>query len=119
MPDPRARYPSPTLAGTLGWRRHRVPRRPRNDSLSSVTVTDGRDRAATPANASSTAPAPSATILLDVRLSPPAIGPGSVPRTALVRRIAIDGRGPLVAIEAPGGYGKSTVLAQWADRDPR
>jgi LuxR family transcriptional regulator, maltose regulon positive regulatory protein len=42
-----------------------------------------------------------------------------VARTPLVRRLQGAGEVPLVLVVAPAGYGKSTLLAQWADRDPR
>lgn len=56
---------------------------------------------------------------LDGRGHPPPQATGLVPRARLVRRL-IEARGvPLVVAVAPAGYGKTTVLAQWAERDPR
>jgi LuxR family maltose regulon positive regulatory protein len=42
-----------------------------------------------------------------------------VERTTLIERVrsATDAR--VVAVVAPAGYGKSTFLAQWMERDPR
>jgi LuxR family maltose regulon positive regulatory protein len=56
--------------------------------------------------------------LLEAKLCIPAARPGSVPRVPLVNRLRAS-RTPLVAVFAPAGYGKTTVLAQWADRDQR
>ena len=44
--------------------------------------------------------------------------PGTVPRPPLVRRLTA-ARGPIVMIVAPAGYGKTTLLAEWASRDER
>ena len=49
----------------------------------------------------------------------PAVRPGSVHRTPLVNRLRGSGSRPVVTVLAPAGYGKSTVLAQWSDRDRR
>ena len=57
--------------------------------------------------------------LLEAKLSPPEARPGSVSRPGLVNRLRAAGDSPLVAVSAPLGYGKSTVLAQWAARDER
>ena len=45
--------------------------------------------------------------------------PGLVPRARLLRRLLACGAAPIVALVAPAGYGKSTVLAEWANRDER
>lgn len=43
---------------------------------------------------------------------------GAIPRPRLVKRLTAAGaRG--VVLSAPGGYGKTTLLAQWADQDSR
>jgi LuxR family transcriptional regulator, maltose regulon positive regulatory protein len=44
---------------------------------------------------------------------------GLVPRTELVARLQASRAIPLVSIMAPTGYGKTTLLAQWAARDRR
>jgi LuxR family maltose regulon positive regulatory protein len=49
------------------------------------------------------------------KLHPPRARPGIVPRTALVDRLAACDQ-PIIALAAPAGYGKTTVLAQWAER---
>ena len=50
---------------------------------------------------------------------PPPLRSGFVPRERLLRRLLTSFQVPLVLLVAPAGYGKTTVLAQWADRDPR
>jgi LuxR family maltose regulon positive regulatory protein len=55
----------------------------------------------------------------EVRLRKPALRPGGVSRTALVNRLRASGSQPVVTLFAPAGYGKTTVLAQWAERDSR
>jgi LuxR family maltose regulon positive regulatory protein len=42
-----------------------------------------------------------------------------VPRPRLVRRLTACHETPIAAIVAPAGYGKSTLLAEWAMRDDR
>ena len=49
----------------------------------------------------------------------PAPRAGLVPRRALVDRILAHREEPLVAVVAPPGYGKSTVLAEWCDHHDR
>ena len=44
---------------------------------------------------------------------------GTVPRTSLLRRLEASRTVPMVAVVAPPGYGKTTLLAQWAERDSR
>ena len=45
--------------------------------------------------------------------------PGAVSRTALVNRLRAGRSARAVSVVAPGGYGKTTLLAQWAARDDR
>ena len=42
-----------------------------------------------------------------------------VQRTALANRLRAVRDCPLVTLVAPAGYGKTTLLSQWAERDPR
>jgi LuxR family transcriptional regulator, maltose regulon positive regulatory protein len=49
----------------------------------------------------------------------PAFPPGLVPRERLVARLAGARDVPLALIVAPAGYGKTTVLAEWAEHDER
>jgi LuxR family maltose regulon positive regulatory protein len=44
---------------------------------------------------------------------------GLVPRVALLDRLAASSHNRIVVVVAPPGYGKTTLLAQWAERDPR
>src|SRR5215831_16450842 len=53
------------------------------------------------------------------KLRPPWLRPGTVCRAALVERLARDDLRPVVSVVAPAGYGKTTLLSQWAERDNR
>jgi len=56
--------------------------------------------------------------LLEAKLTLPPLQPGTVTRTGLVNRLRAS-RHPLVTIVGPAGYGKTTLLSQWAARDGR
>ena len=49
------------------------------------------------------------------KLRRPAPRPGTVRRPALVDRLARDDRCSVVSVVAPAGYGKTTLLSQWAE----
>jgi LuxR family maltose regulon positive regulatory protein len=49
----------------------------------------------------------------------PRVAPGLVPRPRLQRALAAAGELPLVAVVAPAGYGKTTLLAEWCARGER
>ena len=49
----------------------------------------------------------------------PAAQPDSVPRIGLVNRLRSMTSSSIVVVAAPAGYGKTTLLAQWAGRDER
>jgi LuxR family maltose regulon positive regulatory protein len=53
--------------------------------------------------------------LLESKFHAPMARPGIVVRTALVDRLAA-AQAPVISIVAPPGYGKTTLLAQWAER---
>jgi LuxR family transcriptional regulator, maltose regulon positive regulatory protein len=58
----------------------------------------------------------SAYDLVAAKLMRPVVRPGTVRRSSLIERLArVDGR-PVVSVVAPGGYGKTTLLSQWAER---
>lgn len=57
-------------------------------------------------------------LLLDAKLSAPRPRPGSVSRAALIERARSSGC-RVVGVTAPAGYGKSTLLAEWALGDDR
>ena len=51
------------------------------------------------------------------KLRRPLLRPGTVRRSSLIERLARCARRPIVSVVAPAGYGKTTVLAQWAERN--
>jgi LuxR family transcriptional regulator, maltose regulon positive regulatory protein len=54
--------------------------------------------------------------LLESKLHPPWAGQGMVARTALLERLLTARAARVVCVVAPPGYGKTTLLAQWAER---
>jgi LuxR family transcriptional regulator, maltose regulon positive regulatory protein len=59
------------------------------------------------------------TGLLELKTRPASLRAGLVPRERLVRRLLDAQDVPVVLIVAPAGYGKTTVLSQWSERDQR
>lgn len=57
--------------------------------------------------------------ILQSKLQVPFLRPGLVPRTGLVNRLRRASSARVVSVIAPAGYGKTTLLAQWAARDDR
>ena len=55
--------------------------------------------------------------LIASKLRRPLVRHGTVRRPLLVERLARGDRRPIVSVVAPPGYGKTTVLAQWAERN--
>ena len=51
------------------------------------------------------------------KLRRPSGRPGTVRRSLLIERLARGDPRPVVRVVAPAGYGKTTLLAQWAERD--
>jgi ATP/maltotriose-dependent transcriptional regulator MalT len=49
------------------------------------------------------------------KLRRPVTRPGTVHRSLLVERLARDDLRPVVSVAAPAGYGKTTLLSQWAE----
>ncbi|MGN6430267.1 MAG: AAA family ATPase [Gaiellaceae bacterium] len=62
---------------------------------------------------------PPAVDVIESKVTVPQVRRDSVSRTALVNRLRAGGAFPLVAVIAPAGYGKTTLLAQWATKDTR
>jgi LuxR family maltose regulon positive regulatory protein len=56
--------------------------------------------------------------LVDAKLAAPFRRPGMVAKASAIARLRAS-RSPLVTVIAPAGYGKTTLLAQWAEADPR
>src|SRR3984957_11696778 len=48
------------------------------------------------------------------KLRRPLARPGAIRRAALLEKLDLDSSGSIVSVQAPAGYGKSTLLAQWA-----
>jgi LuxR family transcriptional regulator, maltose regulon positive regulatory protein len=55
--------------------------------------------------------------LVASKLLPPLVRPGIVRRLPLIERLARGDRCPIVSLVAPPGYGKTTLLSQWAERN--
>jgi AAA ATPase domain len=47
----------------------------------------------------------------------PWVRPGTIRRPRLIERLARSDSRPIVSVVAPAGYGKTTLLAQWPERD--
>ena len=55
--------------------------------------------------------------LLASKLRRPVVRPGAVHRLALIERLRRGKPYPIVSVVAPPGYGKTTLLSQWAERN--
>ena len=49
------------------------------------------------------------------KLLRPLVRPGSIRRSSLIERLVRGDSGPVVSVVAPAGYGKTTLLSQWAE----
>jgi LuxR family maltose regulon positive regulatory protein len=56
--------------------------------------------------------------LMEVKLAAPAARPGTVAKADVILRLCA-AKVPLAIVVAPAGYGKTTLLAHWAEADPR
>ena len=56
--------------------------------------------------------------IAEAKLEAPLVRPGTVAKPDLIGRLA-QSPAPLVSVVAPAGYGKTTLLASWAEADPR
>ena len=59
----------------------------------------------------------SAFNLVASKLCRPLIRPGTVRRSSLIERLGRADPAPIVSVVAPAGYGKTTLLSQWAERN--
>ena len=55
--------------------------------------------------------------LVGAKLLRPLPRPGAICRSSLIERLAKDDSHPVVSVVAPAGYGKTTLLSQWAEAD--
>jgi hypothetical protein len=56
--------------------------------------------------------------LVDVKLAAPSARPGTVAKPEAIGRLCASTL-PFATVVAPAGYGKTTLLAKWAEADPR
>jgi LuxR family maltose regulon positive regulatory protein len=56
--------------------------------------------------------------LSEVKLAAPLARPGTVAKTDVIAKLRAT-RVPFATVVAPAGYGKTTLLARWAEADPR
>jgi LuxR family transcriptional regulator, maltose regulon positive regulatory protein len=56
--------------------------------------------------------------LVDVKLAGPSARPGTVVKADAIARLCTSTL-PFATVVAPAGYGKTTLLAKWAEADPR
>ena len=56
--------------------------------------------------------------LVEAKLGAPSIRPGTVAKPDVIARLR-SSRLPFATVIAPAGYGKTTLLAEWAEADPR
>jgi len=57
--------------------------------------------------------------LVRSKLTSPPARPGAVRRSSLIERLVRAESQPIVSVAAPAGFGKTTLLSQWADHDDR
>ncbi len=55
--------------------------------------------------------------LVAAKLLRPLARPGTIRRSSLIERLAKDKSHPIMSVVAPAGYGKTTLLSQWAEAD--
>jgi len=84
-----------------------------------ATAAKPRTRAAHGARRLEVAPHEFPFEFLESKVLVPTLRSGTIPRTALVNRLRAATTAPVATLVAPAGYGKTTLLAQWAARDSR
>ena len=77
-----------------------------------MSVSDVRQRAGRSQGASRLA-----FDLVAAKLLCPLVRPETIRRSSLIERLARDDSRPIVSVVAPAGYGKTTLLSQWAERN--
>jgi LuxR family maltose regulon positive regulatory protein len=55
--------------------------------------------------------------LIAAKLLRPVVRPGTIRRSSLIERLARGDPPPIVSVVAPAGYGKTTLLSQWAENN--
>ena len=55
--------------------------------------------------------------LVAAKVRRPQVRPGMVCRSSMLERLARGDACPIVSVVAPPGYGKTTLLSQWAEHD--
>jgi LuxR family maltose regulon positive regulatory protein len=71
------------------------------------------------AHAPPSGPAAERRRIIASKLAAPPLRPGIVDRPGLVDGLASAAQAPVVLVSAPAGYGKTTLLALWRERDQR
>ena len=69
-----------------------------------------------PATRAQRAGTPAFDLVVSKLRSPPT-RPGTVSRSSLIDRLEREDARPIVSVVAPAGYGKTTLLSQWAERN--
>jgi len=77
-----------------------------------MTYSDVRERVGRPGRVGG-----AAYDLIAAKLLRPLARPGTIRRSSLIERLAKDTSHPVVSVVAPAGYGKTTLLSQWAEAD--
>jgi LuxR family maltose regulon positive regulatory protein len=103
---------------TRSTQRHAGRRRqaPREDAVDGASA---RRAQADPDDPRGTSPQQEAGLLAHPGLLPPPVPARHVPRPRLVRRLQESGEATTILLIAPAGYGKSSLLSEWAQSDPR
>ena len=85
---------------------------PDSRGMTDMTNSDVRERVDRPGRMGG-----AAYDLVVAKLLRPLPRPGTIRRSSLIERLAKDNSHPIVSVVAPAGYGKTTLLSQWAEAD--